>query len=475
MVALEQLGLQDSIQIGSYVVVAPGTGTITAALAGVSTNAYNNWVVLYLAAGTYIDAVDLTGKPWVMILGEYSAVGAWGVQIYDESQTNDTVLQSGSKNILANLRITHYTKSGETYKYACHADGSTISGVDFGWLYAFNCWFEASAQTVGESKAALGSRVYANQIQCFESCKFTSSGLYAIYANNATSAQSAIGEYWFRNCTSSNAGTASTAYGFLFSNGGTGKQDRIQFSNCAWVGGASATADTKIENGGSGAWEAYLLADPSCSLGTVSIGSTNRLTTSLVSPRLPKALNRTFYGGSWYSGPSGAAILSTGYVWGSRMYMGIPGASNVPYILGNGQGYDFVDGGGNTRMTIQSNGVVTISAGSYFDLAAGVQFTIRGPLVTTIQTVADAGTISGTGGYYIKLTGATATMPPSGSTQTGQDFTVKNVSGGAHTLSANAGQSIIDLSGASVASIALASGAACRLIFIGSNTWHQVS
>ena len=110
MVALEQLGLQDSIQIGSYVVVAPGTGTITAALAGVSTNAYNNWVVLYLAAGTYIDAVDLTGKPWVMILGEYSAVGAWGVQIYDESQTNDTVLQSGSKNILANLRITHYTK-----------------------------------------------------------------------------------------------------------------------------------------------------------------------------------------------------------------------------------------------------------------------------------------------------------------------------------------------------------------------------
>lgn len=471
--ALEQLNLQDAVVIGRYVTIAPGTGTITAALAAITDNAYNNWVCVYLPAGTYVDIVDLTSKPYVMLLGEYSGQGQWVSEIYSSSQAADTILQSGSKNILANLKVSHYVLSGQTYKYALHCDGSTISGIDYSSIYAFNCWFNSTSQTANESKSAAGLRAYANQEMWFESCKFTSNGMSAVYANNATIAQSAKCAFWFRNCTISNAGTLSTSYGFEYVNGGSTKQDTVSLSSVNISGGASATASLKVSNSG-GAWETYFLVDPACVLGTQSIGSTVLLTSSLVPPRVPAANTKLAYLGSWYSGPSGAAVLSSGYLYGARVYMGVPGGTNIPYILANGQGYDFVDGLGNTRLTIQSNGVVAVPVNGYFDLGAGVQFTIRGPLVTTIQTIAAAGTVSGTGGYYIRLTGATATLSASGSTQTGQDFTLKNVSGGNCTLSANAGQSIIDLSGASVNSIVMSDGASIRLIFIGSNTWHQV-
>jgi hypothetical protein len=181
------------------VTVAPGSGTISTAIAAISDATATNRYCIYCPNGTYTDYI--VTKSYVDILGQ-STTGT--ILQYSAADGNyDTFSFNGTDTLVANLTINHTnnTDAGNV-KYAIHID--TSSGGTSVYQIIYNCL----VQNLGTyPKHAIGFGIWAGEKLFFINSTFLSpTGGCGIFGHNNPNQSELDCGLWIINCTSTVSG-----------------------------------------------------------------------------------------------------------------------------------------------------------------------------------------------------------------------------------------------------------------------------
>lgn len=295
---------------GQFVTVTNGISNMVAQVTG--TLAYR--VLVYVPNGTYDECVDMSGHPYVDVVGQSRT----GVIVTSTNTSLDTFKIGGTDTMLAHMTIRHITPVSATQQYPIHCDSST-GAADGGAGAEVNMilYDITAAASGGNGKSGIGAGLYANQRLTAINSTFTSDAAAGVFVHNQAT-QTNLMRAQFLNCV----GVSTNDQGFAFSNLGSGNADLVTI-----VGGYYSGGTTGVHFYGA-TTEARLALNTSGDLPTVVAGpvkmwlvnSNNWMQTTLL-PERPRPTLMNWFD---YQTTSGGVSNPPMVVVKNKLNVGIP-------------------------------------------------------------------------------------------------------------------------------------------------------